>query len=259
MQKSRGPALPTAVSIRGVSKRLGGNLVLDNVSLDLPRGQTTAVLGESGCGKTTLLHHVNGLLRPDQGVVEIFGAALDYERLPELRRRMGYAVQAVGLFPHLTMRGNLALVPRLDGWSDERVDARARQLMQTLHLNADLLDRYPHQLSGGQRQRFGICRAMMLQPDLLLFDEPFSGVDPITRIRIHTELLALLRAEPATTLLVTHDVREAIRLSTYLVVMAHGRIVQHGSVDDVLASPADDDVARLFSEQLRDPVTGVTR
>jgi osmoprotectant transport system ATP-binding protein len=157
------------------------------------------------------------------------------------------------------MRGNLALVPRLDGWLDERIDARARQLMQTLHLDADLLDRYPHQLSGGQRQRFGICRAMMLQPDLLLFDEPFSGVDPITRIRIHTELLALLRAEPATTLLVTHDVREAIRLSTYLVVMAHGRIVQHGSVDDVLASPADDDVARLFSEQLRDPATGVTR
>ncbi len=251
--------MPAAVSLHAVTKRLGGRLVLDGISLDLPPGETTAVLGESGCGKSTLLHHLNGLLRPDSGEVCVFGAPLDYERLTELRRRMGYAVQGVGLFPHLSISDNLALMARLEGWDASRIARRRAQLMRSMKLADELAERYPHELSGGQRQRFGICRALMLQPELLLLDEPFSGVDPITRGRIHEELLELLRAEPATTVLVTHDVREAMRLGTFLVVMADGRVVQQGWLADVMASPADPRVAKLFADQLDDPGVGTVQ
>lgn len=251
--------MPSAVRLQSVTKRLGGHTALDDVSLDLPAGATTAVLGESGCGKTTLLHHLNGLLRPDQGSVEVLGSPLDYGHLAELRRRMGYAVQGVGLFPHLTMAGNLALMATLEEWSAQRIEERRRQLMCSMNLPEDLVNRYPHELSGGQRQRFGICRALMLRPDLLLLDEPFSGVDPITRGRIHAELLDLLDTEPATTVLVTHDAREALRLATFLVVMANGRVLQQGAVDDVLDTPADARVAKLFGEQLDDTTKPMAR
>jgi osmoprotectant transport system ATP-binding protein len=225
-------------------------LILDDISLEIPAAHTTAILGESGSGKTTLLHHINGLLKPDRGTVDVFDQPIDYSRLVELRRRMGYAVQSVGLFPHLRIAENLSLVARLSGWSAQRVRTRSAQLMQSMRLTEDLSDRFPHELSGGQRQRVGICRAMMLNPELLLLDEPFSGVDPVTRIRIHDELLALLKKEPATTVLVTHDVREAIRLASHLVIMGQGRILQQGRVKTVLAQPANDTIRRLFQEQL---------
>lgn len=237
-----------AVAINKLSKRLDGQSVLDQVSLVVPDGRTTAILGESGCGKTTLLRHINGLLRPDSGTIEVLGAPIDYDDLTALRRRMGYAVQSVGLFPHLDVATNIALVARLSGWSQERIEARTRQLLELMELIPDLLDRFPHQLSGGQRQRVGICRAMMLQPELLLLDEPFSGIDPLTRVRIHHEFLALLDAEPTTTVLVTHDVREAIRLATHLVIMRDGRVLQHGDLEAVANKPASADIARLFEE-----------
>ena len=248
--------MPAAVTLENVTKRLGGHLALDDVSLSMPAGETTAILGESGCGKTTLLHHLNGLLHPDRGQVHLFGAALDYGRLTELRRRMGYAVQGTGLFPHLTIADNLALMARLEGWDPARIDARRAALMRTMKLSDSLTTRYPHELSGGQRQRFGICRALMLEPELLLLDEPFSGVDPVTRIAIHDEMLELLAKEPATTVLVTHDVREAVRLATWLVVMANGRVIQHGPLDDVVAAPANRHVAKLFADQLQDSPRG---
>lgn len=239
-----------AVAFHSVTKRLGPTRALDAVSVELKTGQITAILGESGCGKTSLLHHINGLLKPDDGNVEVFGQPIDYQRLPELRRRMGYAVQSVGLFPHLTIADNIALIARLSGWTTARIGERTEHLMATMKLSITLLSRYPHELSGGQRQRVGICRAMMLNPDLLLLDEPFSGVDPITRTRIHENFLGLIRKEPATTVLVTHDVREAIRLASNLVIMEEGRVLQTATVNDALANPATASIARLFEEQL---------
>jgi osmoprotectant transport system ATP-binding protein len=241
-----------AVAIQSVTTYFGDSRILDDVSLEIAAGKTTAILGESGCGKTTLLHHINGLLIPDRGVVKILGEPIDYTRLPDLRHRMGYAVQAVGLFPHLTVSDNLALVARLSGWEPERISERSRTLMRSMKLPETLSTRFPHELSGGQRQRIGICRAMMLHPELLLLDEPFSGVDPITRQGIYEEFQRLLEAEPSTTLLVTHDVREAVRLASEIVIMERGRILQHGLVAGVLANPATDSIARLFHEQIRD-------
>lgn len=240
-----------AVAISSVTKHLGPTRVLDAVSVELPAGETTAILGESGCGKTSLLHHINGLLRPDTGRVDVFGKPIDYERLTELRHRMGYAVQSVGLFPHLTVAENVALLPRLSDWSASRTQERSKYLLTAMRLDDTLLNRFPHELSGGQRQRVGICRAMMMKPELLLLDEPFSGVDPITRTRIHENFLTLLRSEPASTVLVTHDVHEAIRLASNLVIMEGGRILQTGTVVDTLAHPAAESIARLFREQLR--------
>lgn len=202
--------------------------------------------------KTSLLHHINGLLMPDAGNVEVFGEPIDYEHLPELRRRMGYAVQSVGLFPHLTIADNIALVAQLSEWAVPRIRERSQHLMEMMRLNTALLDRFPHELSGGQRQRVGICRAMMLNPDLLLLDEPFSGVDPITRTRIHENFLTLLETEPASAVIVTHDIREAIRLASSIVIMEEGHILQTGTVSDTLENPASESIARLFDEQLHD-------
>lgn len=238
----------SAVAINNLSKQLGRHLALDRVSLAVPCGQTTAILGESGCGKTTLLRHINGLLQPDSGTIEVLGQPIDYSDLPVLRRRMGYAVQSVGLFPHLSVAHNIALVARLSGWSKQRIEARTRQLLALMELATELLERFPHELSGGQRQRVGICRAMMLQPELLLLDEPFSGIDSITRVRIHHEFLALLEAEPTTTVLVTHDVPEALRLAAHLVIMRDGQVLQHGPVEDVAARPVSADIASLFED-----------
>jgi osmoprotectant transport system ATP-binding protein len=193
-----------------------------------------------------LLNHVNGLLRPDSGTVSVFGAPVDYARLTELRRRMGFAVQEVGLFPHLTVEVNLRLPPRVAGVT-QRVDERMAELMALMELDAALLPRYPHELSGGQRQRVGLCRAMMLSPALLLLDEPFSGVDPINRQRIYQEFLRLRDAEDVSVVLVTHDAVEARLLASRVVVMHAGRVLQAGPIDTVAAEPADERVASLLS------------
>jgi osmoprotectant transport system ATP-binding protein len=213
-----------AINLESVGKRYDGVAVLDKVSLDFAEGCITAIIGRSGCGKSTLLRICNGLIKPDTGGVRIFGQPLDYNKLPSLRRRMGYAVQRTGLFPHLTGRDNITLLASLEGWSSERIDQRLNELQQLTQLQDDQLGKFPHQLSGGQQQRVGLCRAMMLRPQILLLDEPFAAVDPITRIDIHRQLLALHQAEPTTAVLVTHDMREALRLADHIVVMDAGGI-----------------------------------
>lgn len=234
------------IEFREVAKSYGNTRVLENLSLDIGAGRITALIGESGSGKSTLLQMVNGLLRPDRGQVRVFGAALPDGELGAFRRRIGYAVQGTGLFPHLRIAANIGLLGRLEGWNPERVAERCDELMVLMGLDRALKHRYPHELSGGQQQRAGICRAMLLRPEVLLLDEPFSGVDPLTRAEIHGRFKQLMAIEPATVLLVTHDIQEAVRLAADLVVLAEGSVLQAGPLDRVMDQPGDVRVAKLF-------------
>jgi osmoprotectant transport system ATP-binding protein len=239
------------VEFIGVDKRFGsGQVVLDGINLACPAGVTTAVVGASGSGKTTLLQLVNALLVPDAGEVRVFGEPIPAGELVRFRRGIGYSVQGAGLFPHLTNRQNVELVARLSGWPRAQRDARFRELLDEMELPAEVADRYPHTLSGGQQQRLGLCRALMLEPRLLLLDEPFSAVDPITRTGIYRSFERVQRQERVSALLVTHDMREAARLSGHLVILRDGKVLQAGATDSVLAAPADDYVRLLVTEQL---------
>lgn len=211
----------------------------------------TAVVGASGCGKSTLLKLCNGLLRPDSGTVSAFGAPLDYTALPALRRRMGYAVQGSALFPHLSARDNIILGAQISGWAADDIARRVDELIALMHLDGDLLERYPHQLSGGQQQRVSLCRAMMLRPAALLLDEPFAAIDPLTRYEIHRQLLEVLAVEPATVLLVTHDMREALFLAQQIVVMHEGRIRVHRPTQELKAEGAGLEPERLLQELMQ--------
>lgn len=233
-----------------VSKAFGTTRALDDVSLSFPTGEVTAIIGPSGCGKSTLLRLCNALERPDNGTVSVFGEPVDYGALPQLRRRIGYAVQGNGLFPHLSVEGNISLLAELEGWSTDETAARVRELLTLCHVDEALLERYPHQLSGGQQQRVGLCRAMMLRPELLLLDEPFAAIDPLTRRDIHAQLLTLLSAEPRTVLLVTHDMREALRLADHIVVMRDGKVIVNETRDALVVRHGDQDADALFDALL---------
>ena len=228
-----------------VSKRFGDVAVFEHLDLAIGTGRVTALVGASGSGKSTLLQMINGVLVPDDGRVEVFGDPVPDTRHSAFRRRIGYAVQGTGLFPHLRIDANIGLLGKLERWSALELDGRIDELMALMDLDPELRDRYPHELSGGQQQRVGICRAMLLRPEILLLDEPFSGVDPLTRDEIHERFGELMRAEPATVVLVTHDMHEAVRLASELVVLEAGRVLQAGGVDEVVEQPANAAVARL--------------
>lgn len=236
------------IELHDVAKRYGETEVLRDLSLSIRADVVTAVVGVSGSGKSTLLQLVNGLIQPERGRVTVFGAPLPERDLFEIRRRIGYAVQSTALFPHLTIVRNMSIVAEVAGWDLERIGVRARELMALMDLDPALGQRYPHELSGGQQQRVGICRAMFLEPEILLLDEPFSGVDTLTKREIHKRLAALLAAEPTTVLLVTHDIGEALASARDIVVMRDGNVEQHGRVGDVLAAPASDYVAQLLGQ-----------
>ena len=234
------------IEFLGVSKRFGDVSVFDRLDLAISTGRVTALVGASGSGKSTLLQLINGVLVPDVGRVEVFGGPVPAVSLSAFRRRIGYAVQGTGLFPHLRIDANIGLLGRLEGWSEWRLAERIDELMALMGLEPGLGRRYPHELSGGQQQRAGICRAMLLRPEILLLDEPFSGVDPLTRDEIHERFGELMVAEPATVVLVTHDLHEAMRLASELVVLDAGRVLQADGVQEVLERPANEAVARLF-------------
>jgi osmoprotectant transport system ATP-binding protein len=233
-----------------VSKSYGPHTALADVDLTLADDVTTALVGPSGSGKSTLLQLINALVRPERGTVHVFGVPIDYDRLPELRRRIGYSVQGTGLFPHMTVGQNVSLLARLTGWDRKRTVDRAAELMKLVGLPVEYAHRYPHELSGGQQQRVGLCRAMMLDPAIFLLDEPFGALDPITRSEIHAEFLRLQSLAPRTIVLVTHDLREAMKLAQRLVILESGRVVQHGPCAEVLRAPANDFVRSFFQAQM---------
>lgn len=222
-----------ALEFRGVSYRIGGNLILDNLSFRIEPGRTLVLLGRSGSGKTTALKMLNGLLFPTTGDVLVENRATTDWDLIQLRRGIGYVIQEVGLFPHFTIGENIGLVPRLKGWTAERVAARVAELLRQVGLEpAQFIDRYPRQLSGGQRQRVGVARALAAEPKLLLFDEPFGALDPVTRVELQDQFLELRDRLQKTSIFVTHDVREAVRLGTEIALLHRGRL-------EVLTTPTE--------------------
>jgi osmoprotectant transport system ATP-binding protein len=239
------------VELRNVDKSfVAESKVLDGVSLEFPAGRTTAVVGASGSGKTTLLQLINAVLSPDAGEVRVFGEPVPRQALVAHRRRIGYSVQGAGLFPHLTNRANVTLLARLEGWSAQRIAHRCEALFGEMELPADVAERYPHELSGGQQQRVGLCRALMLEPRLLLLDEPFSAIDPITRLGIYEHFVRIQKELQISTLLVTHDMREAVRLADFLVILRQGKVLQAAAPARIIEAPVDDYVAMLVREQL---------
>lgn len=235
-----------------VSKRYGEITALRTSDLDVARGHTTCLVGPSGCGKTTLLQIAMGLIAPDGGTVRIDGELLDKHNARRLRQRMGYVIQEGGLFPHLTARENVSLMARYLGISGERIEARLVELAELTRFPASGLDRYPLELSGGQRQRVALMRALMLDPEVLLLDEPLGALDPMIRFDLQIELRELFRRLGKTVVLVSHDMYEAGFLGDAMVVLHDGRIVQRGTLAELLERPADAFVERfLRPERLR--------
>ena len=242
---------PGIVRLDSVSKRFRGNAALAPTDLVIAPARTTVLLGPSGCGKTTLLRLMIGLIAPDSGRVTFDGTVLTPENARQLRARMGYVVQDGGLFPHLNARDNVSLMARHLGWKRDRIDARMRELAELVRLPLALLDRHPIAMSGGQRQRVGLMRALMLQPELLLLDEPLGALDPLVRAELQDDLSAVFAAVGTSVVLVTHDLSEAALLGHTLVLLQAGRIVQQGTAQDLLLRPADPFVTRFVSAQRR--------
>jgi osmoprotectant transport system ATP-binding protein len=235
--------------LSGVSKSYGRQRALCPTDLMIPQGRTTVLIGQSGCGKSTLLRLMVGLIRPDAGLVRFNNTEITDANVQLLRRRMGYVVQDGGLFPHLTASGNVTLMARFLGWSPERIDARLAKLAELTQLPADGLLRFPSQLSGGQRQRVSLMRALMLDPDVLLLDEPLGALDPIIRSELQTDLRRIFTELAKTVVLVTHDLSEAGFLGDRMVLLRSGKIVQQGTLADFVQTPADPFVTRFINAQ----------
>ena len=232
-----------------VTKRYVGRdaAAVDDLSLEIPAGTFCVLVGPSGGGKTTALKMVNRLIPFDSGEIRIDGRNIEQLPLTELRRGIGYVIQQIGLFPHMTIGENIATVPRLLGWDKQRQRARSVELLELVGLEAADAKRYPSQLSGGQRQRVGLARALAADPPLLLMDEPFGALDPITRHRLQTELRRLHREVGKTIIFVTHDIDEAIQMGDRIAILREGGVLaQYDTPDAILAHPADDFVAQFI-------------
>jgi osmoprotectant transport system ATP-binding protein len=240
------------IEFRNVSYHIAGLEVLSALNLQVIRGETLVLLGRSGSGKTTTLKLVNRLLSPTNGEIRVQGEAIAQSDIIRLRRGIGYVIQEVGLFPHFTAGRNIGLVPKIEGWSEERIRARVDELLATVGLDRKLASRYPHQLSGGQRQRVGVARALAADPEILLMDEPFGALDPITRDELQSEFLALQQRLHKTVVFVTHDLREALRLASRIALMESGKLVNVFTPEEFLRStdPFASAYVRAFGEGL---------
>jgi osmoprotectant transport system ATP-binding protein len=239
------------IRVEGLCKRYASIQALAEVTLDFPPGETTVLLGPSGSGKSTLLRHLNRMLEPDKGRVLIDGTEASALDPIQLRRHMGYVVQGIGLFPHLSVRENIGLVPALLGWPEDKIALRTAELLSLVRLPAEYAGRYPRQLSGGEAQRVGVARALAADPPVLLMDEPFGALDVQTRDALQTEFLRIQGELKKTVVFVTHDVAEAVRVGDTLALLKGGRLVQAGAAIEFLSNPAESFVSEFFGAKYR--------
>lgn len=237
------------IHLQNISKSFGKKVVLKNFSLKVRKGETVALLGLSGSGKTTALKAICGLHVPDGGEIIIDGLTLKPETLRSIRSKMGYVIQDGGLFPHLTARQNITVVGEEANFNKEEINARIERLARMTKIPLDLMDRYPRELSGGQRQRIGIMRALFLDPEILLMDEPMGALDPITRKELQDELKILFQTLEKTVVMVTHDLFEAMYLADRILLLSEGSVLQEGSMDDLLHKPATEFVSQFVKAQ----------
>jgi len=239
------------IQLDNVTKSYGGSTAIDSVGLTIPQGKTTALIGPSGSGKSTLLALIIGLELPDHGKIAIDGHPLTPQSALNLRRRMGYVIQDGGLFPHLTAQENIGLMANEAGWSPTRRKNRLNELCALTRFPPSAMDRYPVELSGGQRQRVSLMRALMLDPDVLLMDEPLGALDPLIRADLQDDLKTIFQNLAKTVVLVTHDLSEAAFFGDVIVLMHQGHVVQLGKFDDLIDRPADRFVSQFVHAQLR--------
>jgi osmoprotectant transport system ATP-binding protein len=246
------------IELQGVCKHFGLTQALAPTSLRFEQGKTTVLIGPSGCGKSTVLRLIAGIIRPEQGTIAFAGTPLDSAHLDALRHRMGYVIQEGGLFPHLTVFGNVTIMAKHLRWPGERVTTRLQELAGLVRLEPRLFERYPAELSGGQRQRVSLMRALMLDPDVLLLDEPLGALDPMIRYQLQQELKAVFEKLGKTVIMVTHDIAEAGFFGDTLVLMRDGHIVQRGSLQQLANQPGEPFVEHFVSAQ-REPMRMLSR
>ncbi len=237
------------IELRGVSKSYRESAVLSTLDLTIPAGRTTVLIGPSGCGKSTLLRLMIGLVRPDSGSVAIDGQELTAANVPQVRRRLGYVIQDGGLFPHLSARDNVIVMARYLGWDRSAIQARLADLAELTRFPIDGLDRFPAELSGGQRQRVSLMRALFLEPDVILLDEPLAALDPMVRAELQADLRSIFRSLAKTVVMVTHDLAEAAWFGHEILLMRAGHIVQRGTLRALLDRPAEPFVTQFVSAQ----------
>ncbi len=232
-----------------IRKQYKDNVVLNDISFEVHQGELVVLIGESGCGKTTTLKMINRLINPSAGSIFLQGQDIAKMNVIELRRNIGYVIQQTGLFPHMTIRENIEIIPKVSKRKPEEIAARTTQLMDMIGMNSEqFLDRYPTELSGGQQQRIGVARAFALDPDVILMDEPFSALDPITRATLQEELIELQTKLKKTIVFVTHDMGEAIKIADRICIMNDGKIIQYDTPEEVLKHPINDFVASFVGK-----------
>ncbi|ADD69197.1 glycine betaine/L-proline ABC transporter, ATPase subunit [Denitrovibrio acetiphilus DSM 12809] len=236
------------IELRELSKKYGEATAVDGISLSINEGEMCVLIGPSGCGKSTTLKMINRMIDMSSGDVYVRGQNIKDQKAEILRRRIGYVIQSIGLFPHMTVGENIAVVPKLLKWKDEKIKAQVDSLLELVELGAEYADKYPSQLSGGEAQRVGVARALAAEPEILLMDEPFGALDPVTRESLQKGLLRIQKKLKKTVVFVTHDIDEAVRLATKIAIMKDGRIMQYDTPQNILSSPADKFTAKFVGK-----------
>jgi len=236
------------IKLTNVTKKFGEKIAVDNFNLHIEKGSLTIFIGPSGCGKTTTLRMINRLTSFNKGNITVNGTSINDIDPVELRRKMGYVIQEIGLFPHFTVFENIAIVPRLLKWEQKKIEQRVAELLELVTLNQSFAQKYPLQLSGGEKQRVGLARALAVEPEILLMDEPFGAIDPINRLKLQDSFLEIQEEIKKTIVFVTHDINEAIKLGDQIAIINKGKLIQYDDVAQILSNPANEFVENLLGQ-----------